>query len=72
MKIAECIYRNHICSSHKMVLQCYIQHMILKSLRFVSMHTARKTNYIVENPYLILVFEYTHYTSTNTVVKTEI
>lgn len=26
----------------------------------MSMHTARKTNYTVENPYLLLVFEYTH------------
>lgn len=41
MKIADCIYRKDICSSHKMVLQCYIQHMILKSLRFMSMHTAK-------------------------------
>lgn len=58
MKIAECMCRNDSCSSHKMVLQCYIQHMILKSLRFMSMHTTRITNYIVENSYLLLLFEY--------------
>lgn len=59
MKIPECTDRNDICSSHKMVLQCYIQHMILRSLRFMSMHTTRRKNYTVENPYLLLLFEYT-------------